>query len=161
MKTLASPVGDLLVAADAGGLLLCEFRDGRHTERQIAGLPPGSSDDAMLDRVRDELAGYFAGTLRQFSLPLPVRGTPFQQSAWRELVAIPFGQTRSYARQAEAVGNAKAVRAVARANGANGRAIVIPCHRVIGSGGTLTGFGGGLHRKQWLLDHERSQGRLV
>ena len=156
VKRLASPVGELLVAADASGVLLCEFADGRNIDRGIAKLPATPSDDAMVDRLRDELAAYFAGDLRQFTVPLPSLGTAFQQAAWQQLAAIPYGETRSYGRQAQAVGNPKAVRAVARANGSNFRCIILPCHRVIGSDGTLTGFGGGLPRKQWLLDHERN-----
>ena len=160
VRRVSSPVGDLLVAADATGLLLCDFSDGRDVARNVRKVEASTCDEAMVDRVVCELVAYFAGGLRAFTIPLPAIGRPFQQAAWRELLAIPFGQTRSYGRQAEAVGNPKAVRAVARANASNCRAIVIPCHRVIGSGGKLTGFSGGLHRKQWLLDHERVRGSL-
>ena len=157
---IESPVGRLVIAADARGALLCEFLDERDAMRHAPALPPGEADPAMLDRLRDELAAYFAGTLQRFTVPLAPLGTAFQQAAWQQLSAIPFGQTRSYAQQAVAVGNAKAVRAVAGANRRNFRGILIPCHRVIGSNGTLVGFGGGLVRKQWLLDHERAQLRL-
>lgn len=153
---VATPVGNLILAASVEGLLLCEFADGRDAEKQTQRLGEGVADDAMLDRVRDELKAYFAGDLRQFTVPLPPLGTSFQQAAWQALVAIPYGQTRSYGQQAVALGNPLAVRAVGRANGGNFRAIVIPCHRVIGSAGTLTGFGGGLPCKRWLLDHERA-----
>ena len=153
---MASPVGDLVVVADASGLLLCEFAEGRDAIRKAEVFAATPSDDAMLDRVRDELNAYFAGDLQQFTVPLPSLGTPFQQAAWDALVAIPYGRTRSYGQQAVALSNPKAVRAVGRANGSNFRAIFIPCHRVIGSTGTLTGFGGGLPCKRWLLDHERA-----
>lgn len=156
IKRMASPVGDLIIAADVDGLRLCEFSEGRHVEEKVEKLMAGPSNDAMLDRVRDELAAYFAGELTDFTVPLPALGTPFQQSAWEALVKIPYGATRSYGQQAVAVGKPSAVRAVARANGSNFRAIIIPCHRVIGSNGTLTGFGGGLPCKQWLLDHEQA-----
>lgn len=156
VKRLTSPVGDLLIAADASGLRLCEFVEGRDLEAKVAALTDHASDDAMLDRVRDELKAYFAGDLRQFTVPLPALGTSFQQTVWQQLVSIPYGRTRSYGDQAKAIGNPKAIRAVGRANGSNFRAIVIPCHRVVGSAGTLTGFGGGMATKQWLLDHERA-----
>lgn len=155
LKRFASPVGDLIVAADARGVLMCEFADGRNVDRAVERLPAIATNDAVLDQLRGELAEYFSGDRTAFTVPLPAMGTAFQQSAWQQLVAIPFGETRSYAKQAMAVGNPRAVRAVARANGSNFRCIVIPCHRVIGADGTLTGFGGGLPRKQWLLDHER------
>ena len=156
IKRLASPVGDLLVAADASGVLLCEFAGGKQVERKIDRLSGVRSDDEIVDRLRDELAEYFAGDRTQFDVPLPSLGSPFQQAVWQALCDIPHGQTRSYGQQAVAIGNPKAVRAVAAANGQNFRAILIPCHRVIGSNGALTGFGGGLPCKQWLLDHERA-----
>ncbi|MGC4031758.1 MAG: methylated-DNA--[protein]-cysteine S-methyltransferase [Tepidisphaeraceae bacterium] len=158
IKKLASPVGDLFVVADRRGVLLCEFDTDGRCERQLEsfGVSPAESDDAVVDQVRDELAEYFKGDRREFTVPLAPLGTPFQQAVWRQLLAIPFGQTRTYGQQAVAVGNRLAIRAVARANGSNCRGILIPCHRVIGSNGSLTGFGGGLPRKQWLLDHERA-----
>ena len=109
-----------------------------------------------LERIRRELGEYFAGTRRTFETPLATPGSEFQRAVWAELRTIPFGTTRSYAAQARAIGRPAAVRAVARANGDNRIAIVIPCHRVIGSDGQLTGYGGGLWRKQRLLDHERA-----
>jgi O-6-methylguanine DNA methyltransferase len=152
---LSTPVGDLLVMADATGLLLCEFAEGRDAELKAEQFEGARADAAMLDRVRDELNAYFAGNLKRFTVPIPAMGTPFQQQAWAALTDIPYGETRTYGQQAKAIGNPAAVRAIGRANGSNFRAIIIPCHRVIGSAGTLTGFGGGLPCKQWLLDHER------
>ena len=108
-----------------------------------------------LDHAEKQIAEYYAGRRQQFTLLLALRGTPFQNQVWAALLRIPSGETRSYAQIAKLLGQPTAVRAVARANGDNYRAIVIPCHRVIGSDGTLTGYGGGLARKQWLLDLER------
>jgi O-6-methylguanine DNA methyltransferase len=98
---------------------------------------------------------YFIGTRKEFDLPLHLLGTSFQKSVWLGLLQIPYGETRSYKKQSIFLGNEKAIRAVAGANGENGIAIIIPCHRVIGENGSLTGYGGGLQRKKWLLDHER------
>lgn len=113
-----------------------------------AGLPP------VLQSCHTQLAEYFHKKRQEFSLPLAPAGTDFQQRVWRQLRAIPYGQTASYLEIACAVGNAKAVRAVGAANGSNPISIVVPCHRVIGSNGKLTGYGGGLWRKEWLLNHE-------
>ena len=104
--------------------------------------------------VRDQLRAYFAGELLEFELPLRMKGTEFQRLVWKELTNIPFGTTISYAEQARRIGRPGAARAVGAANGRNPISIVVPCHRVIGANGTLTGYGGGLDRKQWLLDHE-------
>jgi O-6-methylguanine DNA methyltransferase len=106
---------------------------------------------APLSQAMDELRRYLAGERLQFACPLDLRGTPFQVAVWEALYRIPYGQTRSYAQIAQAVGSPKAVRAVGMANGANPVAVIVPCHRVIGSNGTLTGYGGGLPMKQWLL----------
>src|SRR5690606_13181207 len=114
----------------------------------------------LLDQVGAELAQYFAGERRQFAVPLDLVGTPFQLRAWQALLAIPFGHTRSYGEQARAIGQPTATRAVAAANGSNKVSIIVPCHRVIGSDGGLTGFGGGLPRKQALLALERGERAL-
>ena len=116
-------------------------------------IVPGSHP--VLDQATLEINEYFAGKRKTFTLPFAKRGTDFQRRVWDELLQIPAGETRSYAEIARRIGQPKAVRAVARANGDNYRCIVIPCHRVIGSDGSLTGYGGGLARKQWLLDHEK------
>jgi AraC family transcriptional regulator of adaptative response/methylated-DNA-[protein]-cysteine methyltransferase len=113
-------------------------------------------DHQLLDRLRDELAAYFAGQLRTFTVPLITLGTTFQRSVWDALRTIPYGATCSYADIARQVGSRAAVRAVGQANGRNRTAIVIPCHRVVNSGGRLGGYGGGLWRKQFLLDLEQS-----
>jgi AraC family transcriptional regulator of adaptative response/methylated-DNA-[protein]-cysteine methyltransferase len=109
----------------------------------------------LFDVLKQQMGEYFVGTRKEFDLPLHLIGTQFQQSVWRGLQQIPYGETRSYKQQSIFLGNEKAIRAVAGANGENGIAIIIPCHRVIGENGSLTGYGGGLQRKKWLLEHER------
>jgi AraC family transcriptional regulator of adaptative response/methylated-DNA-[protein]-cysteine methyltransferase len=156
-----SPVGPLLMGATDDGVCLLEFTDRRALETQIAtvrrqfdcALVPGKHE--YIDRLQDELDRYFAGTLRQFRVPLTYPGTPFQQKVWKQLLQIPYGETRSYEDVARAVGTPSAQRAVGTANGKNRIAIVIPCHRVVNKGGNLGGYGGGLWRKQFLLDLER------
>jgi AraC family transcriptional regulator of adaptative response/methylated-DNA-[protein]-cysteine methyltransferase len=162
---ISTPIGSLLVGAHAGGICFCEFLDRRALPRQIetlrrrAGRPVLPGRNAHLERLESELANYFSGRSLGFTAPIDAPGTPFQEAVWRELRAIPAGETRSYADLARALGRPGAVRAVARANGDNRIAILIPCHRVIGSDGSLTGYGGGLWRKQWLLEHERESAR--
>lgn len=161
-RWLPTPLGPLLAVASERGVCLLEYVDRRALQSQIATLRrrvegvvvPGNN--AVLDRLADELRRYFDGTLSTFTVTLHAPGTPFQQNVWDELRRIPFGQTRSYSEIARRIGQPSAVRAVARANGDNRVAILIPCHRVIGADGSPTGYGGGLWRKQWLLDHERS-----
>ena len=158
---IETPIGPMLAGATDLGICLLEFVDRRMIETQLgrlarllrASLIPGGSPH--FERLADELERYFAGDLRRFAVPLDKRGTPFQQKVWDGLLTIPYGTTRSYADQARAIGAPAATRAVARANGDNRIAIVIPCHRVVGSDGSLTGYGGGLWRKRWLLDLER------
>jgi len=120
------------------------------------GEPEGERNDAntWMNQAANELHAYFAGNLRVFSVPLDMQGTEFQLSVWNHLLKIPYGETRSYAQVAEAVGRPKAVRAVGAANGSNPVAIIVPCHRVIGSSGKLTGYGGGLPLKKRLLELE-------
>lgn len=159
-KWIDTPLGSMLALASDRGLALLEFTDRRGLEREIerlraregAAIVPG--DHPVLQRIHRELASYFAGKLRTFETPLDLKGTDFQKEVWQALLRIPIGETRSYAQQAQAIGRPEAVRAVARANGANQIAIVVPCHRVIGSNGELTGYAGGLPRKRWLIEHE-------
>jgi AraC family transcriptional regulator of adaptative response/methylated-DNA-[protein]-cysteine methyltransferase len=122
-------------------------------KRLAAAIVPGRN--RHLDAIADELARYFDGTLARFTVPLVLPGTPFQIEVWRHLQAIPCGKTSTYAALADELGRPGAQRAVGRANGDNRIAIVIPCHRVVRSDGTLCGYGGGLWRKKWLLEHER------
>ena len=123
------------------------------------GEPPSSGaarDDEQLRAAREQLLAYFAGDLEEFSLPLSPAGTAFQRRVWAELTRIPYGTTISYAQLARRIGKPSAARAVGAANSKNPIAIVVPCHRVIGAAGALTGYAGGLDRKRWLLEHERA-----
>ncbi len=155
-----TPLGPMVCVCDARALYLLEFTDRVKIERQFARLTkrqnravvPGVT--TITEQTRAELSAYFAGELREFSVTLATSGTDFQSLTWRALQDIPYGQTRSYAQLAVSVGNAKAVRAVAGANANNGLAIIIPCHRVIATGGGLGGYAGNLSRKAWLLEHE-------
>jgi len=147
-----SPVDPLLLAADEHGLQLIEFHTPRHPMAQIADWREG--DNAILQAVRTQLGEYFAGTRTAFELPLAPHGTAFQKEVWHSLADIPYGQTISYAQLAQRVGKPTAMRAVGAANGRNPLPIVLPCHRVIGADGSLTGFGGGLPTKQFLLELE-------
>ena len=159
-RWVESPLGPLLLAADGEGLRLVEFAVEDRLEREIAALRgsldavlvPGRS--ALLSAAERQLAQYFAGERTRFELLLAPLGTEFERRVWRELGRIPFGETRSYAEIAERIGRAGAQRAVGTANGRNRLAIVIPCHRVIRGDGELSGYGGGVARKRWLLDHE-------
>jgi methylated-DNA-[protein]-cysteine S-methyltransferase len=149
---LDHPIVRLAIAGDEQGLRTIRFLNGRHRKAPDAGW---RRDDRALRAAVRELRAYLAGELRRFSLTLAPVGTPFQLDVWNELAAIPYGQTRSYADMAQRIGRPQAVRAVGAANGANPLPIVLPCHRVIGSNGSLTGFGGGLPLKKALLELER------
>jgi methylated-DNA-[protein]-cysteine S-methyltransferase len=146
--THPSPLGDLLLVAEEDGRLSGVYLPGRRPE------PRAAATDAPFAAVREQLDAYFAGELEEFDLPLAPRGTSFQRRVWDELTRIPFGETISYSELAHRLGDPRLVRAVGVANGRNPIAIVIPCHRVIGADGSLVGYGGGLERKRWLLDHE-------
>jgi len=153
-----SPVGPLLLAGDAKALRRVSFESSKHS------APP--QPDWKLNRVPfaeviRQLQAYFRGELREFELPLAMDGTEFQLRVWNELRAIPYGETISYAQLAGRIGNSKAVRAVGLANGNNPIPIIVPCHRVIGSDGSLTGFGGGLPTKKMLLELESKQLSLL
>ncbi len=143
--TMESPIGPLLLTCSDTGLTSLQM--GARAERE--------QDHPLLQQARLQLGEYFAGERTEFELPLEPQGTEFQRAVWNQLCAIPFAETASYGQVAARVGRPKASRAVGAANGANPIAIIVPCHRVIGADGSLTGFGGGLQRKQWLLQHER------
>ncbi len=157
---LLTPLGPMIAGATDEGVCLLEFAERRMLETQLrrlarqakAGFVPGSNE--MLSRLDQELRDYFEGRLREFRVPLVIGGTEFQRRVWELLRTIPYGETRTYGEQAAAIGQPRAVRAVGRANGDNRIAIVIPCHRVVGGDGRLTGYGGGLRRKRALLEHE-------
>lgn len=149
-----SPVGPLTLISNGEALTDVRFENPRY-----AYAPAPAGKDKILDAARRQLDQYFAGTLRAFDLPLAPKGTAFQQRVWQALLTIPYGVTRSYGQQAAAIGSPQASRAVGLANGRNPISIVIPCHRVIGANGSLTGYGGGMARKQLLLELE--QGELL
>lgn len=157
-----TPLGPMLALADDEGLWLLEFVDRRMLETQLKTLrkrfagPIVPGEHRFLTQTRLELAEYFDGKRRAFDVPLVLRGTPFQEAAWRALLAIPYGGTRSYSEQSAAAGYPGSQRAIGRANGDNRIAILVPCHRVVRADGSLCGYGGGLWRKEWLLDHERT-----
>ncbi len=157
---IPTPIGPMLAGATDRGLCLLEFADSESPEAQLAAIEktfhtrvtPGAGPH--LEAALKQLEEYFSGRRKAFDLSLDMQGTPFQQDAWQALLTIPYGCTVSYAEQARSMGRPSAVRAVANANGANPVSIIVPCHRVIGSDGTLTGYGGGLWRKKHLLDLE-------
>ena len=150
-----SPYGPLTLVATDGVLSGLYMTGQRHR-------PPeetfGQPDDTPFAEATEELRAYFAGELKDFSVRLHLHGTPFQRSVWEQLRRIPYGETRSYGELADALGNPKASRAVGLANGRNPLGIIVPCHRVVGANGGLTGYGGGLERKRRLLDFERGAG---
>jgi O-6-methylguanine DNA methyltransferase len=148
-----SPIGPLTLVASERGLVALEFRAKLKRKSATTFL----CSDEKLAPYRRELEQYFAGELRQFTVPLDLRGTDFQMRCWQALLKIPYGETRTYAQQARAVGKPQAFRAVGMANHDNPIAIIVPCHRVIASDGKLGGYGGGLPLKQNLLDLERGQ----
>jgi AraC family transcriptional regulator of adaptative response/methylated-DNA-[protein]-cysteine methyltransferase len=157
---ILTPLGPMLAGASEEGICLLEFVDRKMLETQLkrvshylkAECVPGFS--RHFEALNTQLEQYFSGERRTFDIPLVLPGTPFQQRVWEGLQSIPYGSTRSYKEQAVIIGQPSAVRAVARANGDNRIAIIIPCHRVIGADGKLVGYGGGLWRKQYLLNHE-------
>ena len=146
-----SPVGSLLVAGDNDALHYLCFPSSRNA---VKPRPDWHQTDAPFVEVQRQLSAYFTGQLRQFDLPLFLTGTAFQKSVWHHLSTIPFGKTQTYGQLAANLGSPKASRAVGGANGRNPIAIILPCHRVIGANGALTGFGGGLPTKEYLLRHE-------
>lgn len=149
---LDSPLGRLLISADAEGLRAIDFENPEQAGLIQADWQRGG---ACLAKPLAQLAAYFAGELRDFTLKLAPVGTPFRLEVWRELERIPYARTISYGELARRIGKPQASRAVGAANGANPIPVVLPCHRVIGADGSLTGYGGGVWIKQWLLAHER------
>ncbi|MBB4154954.1 methylated-DNA-[protein]-cysteine S-methyltransferase [Sphingomonas jinjuensis] len=150
---MPSPVGELTLVASDAGLVAVLWPGDDPARVPLAALHDDAAHPVLGEATR-QLRGYFAGTRTRFDLPLDLRGTDFQRAVWTALCVIPFGETRSYADIARAIGRPSAVRAVGAANGRNPLSIVAPCHRVVGSNGALTGFAGGLAAKRWLLDHE-------
>ena len=180
-RFLDTPVGRLLLARDEAGVRQIHFSNGADPRNPVVGAdlkvgpyvregsvgadlqvgPSAVRDDAAFEDVVAQLTEYFEGRRRQFDLPLAPQGTPFQQRVWSALLDIPYGETISYGELASRIGQKSASRAVGLANGSNPLPIVIPCHRVIGANGKLTGYGGGLAIKERLLAHERGEQRLL
>lgn len=167
MDRFTTPLGPMYACATSKGVCLVEFTDRRMLETELKDLIKRLKAKIMIGEnehiatVKTQMAEYYAGKRTQFDVPLDTPGTPFQQSVWQRLQRIPYGETQSYKQLAEKIGSPKAIRAVANANGHNKIAIIIPCHRVIGSDGSLTGYGGGIPRKKWLLELERSHHQLL
>jgi methylated-DNA-[protein]-cysteine S-methyltransferase len=154
-KTIASPVGKLKLVASDQGLVAILWENDSPRRVRLSELIAEEQHPVLLE-VERQLGEYFAGTRKTFSIALDMRGTRFQKDVWEALLAIPFGETRSYAQLARQLGNPRATRAVGAANGRNPVSIIVPCHRVIGSSGKLTGFAGGLDTKARLLSLEKS-----
>lgn len=161
--TIETPLGLMMACAVEQGICLLEFNEPQRLDKELAWLRKHynatiiQGQQPHLELLRQQLAEYFAGQRRAFSVPLAVAGTEFQQQVWKALQQIPYGATRSYKQQAVTLQKPEAVRAVANANGMNRISILVPCHRIIGTDGGLTGYGGGLWRKQWLLDLEQGK----
>ena len=163
IKRISSPIGELVLGAGQGGCRLIEFADCSDARRSLAGRPynlrVSDAEHALFRRMENELAAYFAGSAGVPTIPLDLRGTSFQVAVWKALLGIPYGETRTYAEIADAVGRPAAVRAVGSAIGRNPVCVLVPCHRVVRTGGGLGGYGGGLWRKEYLLEFEGRQTR--
>jgi len=162
LKRIETPLGTMIACSDENGICMLEFSDRKALPTELKDISKYfnaniiQGENPHFKTLEKELSEYFAGNLKNFTVPLSPVGTEFQKNVWKVLRKIPYGTTRSYAQQAEILGNPKAVRAVANANGLNKISIIIPCHRVIGSDGKLTGYGGGIWRKQKLLELEKA-----
>jgi len=158
---IKTPLGEMVAGATEKGICLLEFSDRGELSSEFSDLSKllNTTIKEGFSRhfwtLKRQLKEYFKGKRKEFSVPLVAPGTDFQQTVWKEIQTIPYGSTKSYSEQAMSLNNPASVRAVANANGANRISIIIPCHRVIGTDGSLVGYGGGLSRKRWLLDHER------
>ena len=158
---IETPLGEMVAGSTEEGICLLEFTDRKMLPTEYKDLirllktTMVEGDNVHLKNLKKQLKEYFCGERKEFTIPLVTPGSEFQQAVWKELQNIQFGSTRSYQEQAIALSRSESVRAVANANGMNRISIIIPCHRVIGSDGRLTGYGGGLRRKKWLLDHEK------
>jgi AraC family transcriptional regulator of adaptative response/methylated-DNA-[protein]-cysteine methyltransferase len=160
INRMLTPIGEMCAGATDAGICLLDYADSRYLDRDIKLLAKCMQATVVEDishyitELQVQLNEYFASQRKEFTLPLILQGTDFQRRVWEVLRTVPYGKTISYKQQAEIAGVSKAVRAVANANGNNRISIIIPCHRIIGSDGTLTGYGGGLWRKKWLLEFE-------
>ncbi|MCX4083781.1 methylated-DNA--[protein]-cysteine S-methyltransferase [Rickettsia hoogstraalii] len=158
---LDTPLGSMLVISDEERLYLLDFAESKGLEHKIKRLKAKTKSAITEDRtklilsIEEELKLYFNGTLQKFNTPIYLLGSEFQKLVWQELMNVPYGETRSYFAQAKLIGRERSYRAVANANGANKFAIIIPCHRIINNNGELGGYGSGLDRKKWLIEHEK------
>lgn len=161
LKHIDTPLGKMRIGATDEGICLFDFQYRKSIDtimariERLAGDKFSEGEHPHFQMLESQIGEYFSGARKDFDVPLHLLGTPFQKSVWIGLQQIPYGETRSYKQQSIFLGNEKAIRAVAGANGENGIAIIVPCHRVIGDNGSLVGYGGGLQRKKWLLEHER------
>ncbi|MCJ7935613.1 MAG: methylated-DNA--[protein]-cysteine S-methyltransferase [Chryseobacterium sp.] len=161
-KTISTPLGEMIACAVDQGICLLEFTDRKNMARQFTSLSKAlnaeiiEKEHMLFNQLEEELEEYFEGKRRKFDVPLFITGTEFQEKVWQLLREIPMGEIRTYKQQSEFLGNPKAIRAVGTANGINKIAILIPCHRVIGSNGELVGYAGGIWRKQKLLELEKA-----
>ena len=161
LTCIDTPLGEMTAAATDRGICMLEYTDSKHLEPELKqlsaafGAPETQRSNPHLDTLRRQLEEYFRGVRREFDIPLDPVGTPFQKQVWEALRTIPYGGTITYGDQAALIGRPSAVRAVANANGRNKISIILPCHRVIGADGSLTGYGGGMERKKKLLALER------
>jgi len=160
VRHLDSPIGELTLVASDAGLTHVLFPGDEPVDVGLPADLPQRDDDPTLEQAAAQLGEYFAGDRREFDVPLDLQGTEFQVEAWRALAGVPYGETRSYGEQAEAIGRPGAFRAVGAANGRNPVPVILPCHRIVGADGSLTGFAGGLDMKRWLLNHEQDQQAL-
>ena len=154
-STMPSPIGTLTVVVSDAGVRAVWWHDDPRPTGDVPAGDATAAQRALLDAAAQQLGEYFAGTRTEFDLPLDAQGTPFQHAAWAVLRSISYGTTMTYGQQAVALGDPNKARAVGAANGRNPIGIIVPCHRVVGASGALTGFAGGLDAKAWLLDHER------
>jgi O-6-methylguanine DNA methyltransferase len=166
LQVIGTPIGNMWAMSTQLGLVQLKFSDEEPQIKDIQQLEKQLEcsviigETTVLKETEAQLSTYFDRKLRDFNIPLDLRGSEFQLKIWNELLKVPYGQTITYMDQAKKFGDTRAVRAVAHANGLNPIAIIVPCHRIIGSNGDLTGYAGGIHRKRWLLDHESNQTAL-
>lgn len=167
LKYIETPLGTMRMGATDKGICLFDFVDRQRMDtimdRVVAmrGGPYMEGEHPLFEVLETEIGEYFAGTRKTFDVPVDMVGSPFQVRVWEALLEVPYGETRTYKQQTERLGDEKAIRAVANANGSNGIAILVPCHRIIGTNGSLTGYGGGIQRKQALLMLERQHSPAV
>ena len=165
-KVLKTRVGTMIAAVNDNGIYQFDYEYRKMMPRikeriaEFTGEDFEPGEHPLHTLLEAQMNEYFDGNRKEFDLPLQLAGSSFQQKVWNNLLEIPYGETRSYKKQSQVFGDEKAIRAIATANGANTHAIIIPCHRVIGADGSLTGYAGGLHHKKWLLEHELSHSNV-